>query len=106
MGQFLHSLRLWGADATFEQAWQLPGRPRLRAFAPRDLGPYPNIRAYLARMFRRYGSWADALAAYNWGPANLDAWIAAGRPPERMPDETRRYTETVLRDALLTLASW
>jgi soluble lytic murein transglycosylase-like protein len=36
-------------------------------------------RAYLAQMFRHYGNWPDALAAYNWGPANVDLWIAAGR---------------------------
>lgn len=63
-------------------------------------------RAYLARMFSRYGSWSDALAAYNWGPGNLDAWIAAGRPADRMPEETQRYIATVLRDALVAAASW
>jgi len=36
VGQFLHSLRLWGADATFEHAWQLPGRARLRVYTPRE----------------------------------------------------------------------
>ncbi len=35
-------------------------------------------RAYLARLYRRYGNWPDAVAAYNWGPGNLDAWIATG----------------------------
>ena len=58
-------------------------------------------RAYLARMFRRYGNWPDALAAYNWGPGNLDQWIAAGRNADRMPLETSRYIERVLRDALI-----
>lgn len=63
-------------------------------------------RAYLARLYRRYGNWPDALAAYNWGPGNLDAWIAAGRPTERMPFETSRYVGLVLRDALVTAAIW
>jgi hypothetical protein len=59
-------------------------------------------RAYLARMFRRYGNWPDALAAYNWGPGNLDRWIAAGRDAGRMPLETTRYIDRVLRDARIT----
>jgi hypothetical protein len=62
-------------------------------------------RAYLAQMFRRYGNWPDALSGYNWGPGNTDQWIAGGRRPERMPLETVRYIERVLRDALITTAS-
>jgi hypothetical protein len=62
-------------------------------------------RAYLAQMFRRYGNWPDALSGYNWGPGNTDQWIAAGRRPEKMPLETVRYIERVLRDALITTAS-
>lgn len=58
-------------------------------------------RAYLALLYRRYGSWPDAIAAYNWGPANLDAWIAAGRPIDHLPLETARYLNRVLRDAFL-----
>jgi len=58
-------------------------------------------RAYLARLFRRYGNWPDAVAAYNWGPGNLDQWIASGRPADALPLETARYLLKVLRDALL-----
>jgi len=61
-------------------------------------------RAYLAQMFRRYGNWTDALAAYNWGPGNVDSWIADGRPSERLPNETFRYVRRVLRDALVASA--
>jgi Transglycosylase SLT domain len=59
-------------------------------------------RSYLARMFRRYGNWPDALAAYNWGPGNVDQWIASGRSRARLPPETSRYIDRVLRDALIT----
>ena len=62
-------------------------------------------RAYLAQMFQRYGNWPDALSGYNWGPGNTDQWIAAGRRLERMPLETVRYIERVLRDAFITTAS-
>ena len=58
-------------------------------------------RAYLAHMYRRYRSWPDAIAAYNWGPGNLDQWIAAGRPADTLPLETARYLLKVLRDAFL-----
>jgi len=58
-------------------------------------------RAYLARLYQRYGNWPDAIAAYNWGPGSVDQWIAAGRPAERLPLETARYLLRVLRDALL-----
>lgn len=57
-------------------------------------------RAYLARMYRRYGSWSDALAAYNWGPGNVDRWIIRGRDPAQLPVETSRYIERVLQLAI------
>lgn len=58
-------------------------------------------RAYLARLFARYGNWSDAIGAYNWGPGNFDGWIAAGRPIDMLPLETARYLSRVLRDAFL-----
>lgn len=53
-------------------------------------------RAYLARMYRRYGSWAEAVAAYNWGPAHLDAWISGGRRAGQLPAAVERYIGQVL----------
>ena len=53
-------------------------------------------RAYLAHMFRRYGSWPDAIAAYNWGPGHLDEWIGGGRPIEKFPAAVERYRTRVL----------
>jgi len=58
-------------------------------------------RAYLARMYRRYGNWPDAIAAYNWGPGNVDAWIGGGRTGSSLPLEVERYRDRVLRDAAL-----
>jgi hypothetical protein len=53
-------------------------------------------RAYLARMFRRYGSWPDAVAAYNWGPGRMDDWISGGRPIDKLPPQVARYRTHVL----------
>jgi hypothetical protein len=58
-------------------------------------------RAYLARMYRRYGNWQDAIAAYNWGPGNLDAWIGGGRAADKLPLSVERYRNRVLREAVL-----
>ncbi len=55
-------------------------------------------RTYLARLFQRYGNWPDAVAAYNWGPGNLDMWIVQGRPATGLPQEVERYRARVLRD--------
>jgi soluble lytic murein transglycosylase-like protein len=52
-------------------------------------------RAYLARMYRRYGNWPDAIAAYNWGPGNVDAWIGGGRAISTLPLEVERYRDRV-----------
>jgi hypothetical protein len=65
---------------------------------------YQNIllgRAYLARLFWKYNSWPDALAAYNWGPGNVDQWIVRGRNAAQLPTETTRYIALVLRRALV-----
>jgi hypothetical protein len=61
-------------------------------------------RAYLAHMFRRYGSWADAIAAYNWGPGHLDEWIGGGRPSDKFPAAVERYRARVLGTS--GLAAW
>jgi len=53
-------------------------------------------RAYLARMYRRYGSWPDAIAAYSWGPGHLDEWIIGGRAGDKFPAAVERYRNRVL----------
>jgi Transglycosylase SLT domain len=61
-------------------------------------------RAYLAQMYRRYGNWPDAIAAYNWGPGNMDLWIAGGRNTDLLPLDVARYVALVMRDSLVTAA--
>ena len=74
-------------------AADLGGGNRFDIFENRMLG-----RGYLALMYRRYGNWPDAIAAYNWGPGNMDAWIGGGRPSTGFPLEVERYRDRVLRD--------
>jgi hypothetical protein len=54
-------------------------------------------RAYLALMFQRYGNWPDAVAAYAWGPANFDRWVASGRPASGLSLTIRAYLDRIMR---------
>lgn len=58
-------------------------------------------RAYLSLLYRRYGNWPDAVAAYNWGLGRLDLWIRAGRPPDKLVPGVSRYVRRVLHDGRL-----
>jgi hypothetical protein len=98
-------LRMWRLEPSGPQgpmqitraaAIDVGGGDRFDLVENRALG-----RAYLERMFRRYGNWPDAIAAYNWGPGNLDAWIGGGRAPSQLPLGVERYRDRVLRDAAL-----
>ena len=49
--------------------------------------PEVNLRLgtrYLAVLRARYGDWTRALAAYNWGPGEIDRRLAVG---EVLPDK-------------------
>ncbi len=52
--------------------------------------------SYLARLYRRYRNWPDAIAAYNWGPGRMDFWINDGRPIDKFPAAVDRYRTRVL----------
>ena len=54
-------------------------------------------REYLDAMYRRYGDQVTALAAYNWGPGNVDKWLKSGADPKKLPAETRSYISKVLK---------
>lgn len=49
--------------------------------------------AYLQRLYKRFGSWYYALAAYNWGQGNVAKHI---RGEKAMPFTVDRYAMTIL----------
>lgn len=86
------------------------GKMQLMADTARDMGlqvddqvderldPDKNVKAgtkYLKQMYDKYKNWDDAFAAYNWGPGNVDKWIAQGRDISRLPDETKNYVNNL-----------
>jgi len=85
-------------QVTAAAAFDVGGGDRFDIAENRALG-----RAYLSRMYRRYGNWADAVAAYNWGPRNVDAWITTGRGASGLPLEVEQYRDRVLRDAAIPM---
>ena len=65
----------------------------------KDGSPEENLRVgseYLSAMLGKYESTEDALMAYNWGPGNVDKWIAGGRDQSSLPEETRQYPGKVM----------
>ena len=60
-------------------------------------------REYLDAMYRKYGDQTLALAAYNWGPGNVDKWLKKGADPKKLPAETRSYISKVMKGADPTL---
>jgi len=98
---------MWRAEPNGPQ-----GPMQVSAAAAQDIGGGDRFdekenralgRAYLAHMYRRYGSWPDAVAAYNWGPGHMDAWISGGRPVDKLPLPVERYRIRVLLTSALPL---
>lgn len=54
----------------------------------------PGAARYLAKLYRSAGTWAGALAAYNWGIGNVKKKGLASAPPE-----TTDYYTTILSKA-------
>src|SRR5439155_26780777 len=79
---------MWGRDPSGPQgpmqvteaaAADVGGGDRFDLIQNRAIG-----RDYLALLFRRYKNWPDAIAAYNWGMGNVDAWVKAVRPADKI----------------------
>jgi len=57
---------------------------------------------YLRQLFRQFGTWEKALAAYNWGPGNLNNDLADGVLGNSWPAETKAYVSQIAKDVLLS----
>lgn len=72
---------------------------------PKD--PHSSIYGaakYLRALYREFGSWEDAVRAYNWGPGN----VAKSTDPEKDPKETKEYVEKVKpsKEAMQPNTTW
>lgn len=51
---------------------------------------------YLASLYNQFGDWQMALAAYNWGPGNLNNLVAGGDVSlSQLPSETQNYVTRI-----------
>jgi soluble lytic murein transglycosylase-like protein len=53
---------------------------------------------YLAVLYSRFNDWQTALAAYNWGPGNVDKCLKSGGTLASMPKETSDYVTDISGD--------
>ncbi len=52
--------------------------------------------SYLKKLYLRFGSWSEALAAYNWGPTNLAKYLSGDK--SAIPKETQNYVNQIMTD--------
>lgn len=61
---------------------------------------------YLNQLYKTFGTWEKALAAYNWGPANVTKALKEVKPPfdwrNYLPKETQNYINQITTDLRLT----
>lgn len=64
--------------------------------------PAENLRVgqdYTDALLKKYQDPSLALMAYNWGPGNVDKWVASGKDPAAVPAETQAYVQNVMQGA-------
>lgn len=75
-----------------------------KSFGIDPLDPSQAINAsgqYLSKLKNKYGTWPDAMRAYNWGPGNYDAYLKYGKGAkgQPIPQEAKEYPGRVLAKA-------
>lgn len=80
----------------------MPGTAKELGVDPLDVRQSADGGAlYLRRMIDRYaGNVGLGLAAYNWGPGNVDRWLARGAKTREVPEETLAYVEAISKRSL------
>jgi hypothetical protein len=80
----------------------MPGTASRFGINPRDPAQSIDAQArYMKSLYSQFGSWRDALKAYNWGEGNYASWLKTGRGAkgQSMPPETQQYPDLVLGHA-------
>jgi len=78
--------RMWRANLDGPQ-----GPMQVSAAAAADVGGGDRFDPIENRMLGR-----DAVAAYNWGPGNMDVWIGGGRQIDKFPAAVSLYRVRVM----------
>jgi hypothetical protein len=91
----------------------MPGTEGDPGFGVKPLDPnldptqerYRLGRDYIGAMLKRYkGNQEHALAAYNWGPGNVDKWLKRGANPSELPRETQGYLRNILGEQVTNVS--
>lgn len=102
-----------GNPRAYNKSSGATGLTQLLPSTAKDLGvtdlynPTDNLAAgmrYLAQQHKAFGSWGHALAAYNWGPGNVQAWLKKGGKFADLPAETRAYIRKIAPQEVSALA--
>lgn len=73
--------------------------PGFGVIAPKDDSLEEHKRfasEYVQAMFNKFGKLEYALAAYNWGPGNVQKWISQGADFSKLPSETQDYIKSLI----------
>jgi len=73
------------------------------SFPGQDIGDvYTNVNlgvGYLAQLYEQFGDWFTALAAYNWGPGNVNKALASGGS---IPSSVASYATGIVNNSGLS----
>jgi soluble lytic murein transglycosylase-like protein len=90
-----------GAVGTMQTMPHTLRDPGFGVKAARDNSPQELERVgkdYYGAMLKNYNDPKVALAAYNWGPGNVNKWLKAGGDFNKLPRETRAYVKNIMGD--------